>query len=68
MNAQLPVKGSIVWSRGRDYEGATTGTFRGCQMEGCRGTRIGVRWPDGKMTWPCTKGMILHENGIWEII
>lgn len=37
--------------------GRTTGTARQCQLEGCRGLRIGVRWPDGHITWPCSKGL-----------
>ncbi len=45
-------------------EGHTTGTFRACQLEGCTGTRVGVRWPDGKLTWPCTKGMRRVAAGV----
>ena len=29
---------------------------RKCQMEGCHGWRIHVVWPDGKSTYPCSKG------------
>lgn len=59
-------KGERVLSQGGE-EGSTTGTSRSCTMEGCRGIRIGVRWPDGKTTWPCTKGMI-HDGDGWRII
>lgn len=50
-------KGTVVLN----YEGTekgicTGGTYR-CQMEGCLGLRVVVRWPDGKITRPCTKGM-----------
>ena len=47
------------WMLNRD------GTIRGeirnlncrrCQMEGCTGMRIHVKWPDGKSTYPCSKG------------
>jgi hypothetical protein len=37
--------------------GFTTGGVRRCQLDGCPGIRVGVRWPDGRMTWPCTEGM-----------
>ena len=29
---------------------------RKCAMEGCTGMRIHVKWPDGKSTYPCSKG------------
>lgn len=47
----------------RDYRktrkpsGRATGTTYPCRMEGCTGVRVMVRWPDGKVTWPCSKGM-----------
>jgi hypothetical protein len=37
--------------------GQLTGTSRRCQLEGCLGRRYGVRWPDGSLTWPCSKGL-----------
>jgi hypothetical protein len=51
-----------VWSRNLKMYGIPTGKTRRCQMEGCRGTRIGVRWvhANGKgtyVTWPCTRGL-----------
>ena len=46
--------------------GNTTGGTRTCTIEGCRGVRVGVRWGDGKLTWPCTEGM--HKvDGAWYI-
>jgi len=47
--------------------GVTTGGERPCTMEGCPGKRIAVRWPDGRLTWPCTKGMNRLENGSYLI-
>jgi hypothetical protein len=42
----------------RDGEhGAPTGGIRPCRMEGCTGIRFGVRWPDGKITWICSRGV-----------
>lgn len=29
---------------------------RPCRLEGCTGMRIHVEWPDGKSTYPCSKG------------
>ena len=37
--------------------GKPTGGTRYCTLEGCNGLRLGVRWPDGKITFPCLKGM-----------
>ena len=48
-------------------EGAPTGGAYACQQEGCRGRRISVRWPDGRITRPCTKGMIETQPGVWQI-
>lgn len=38
---------------------------RRCTLEGCTGKRLGVRWPDGRLTWPCTKGMERLPSGDW---
>lgn len=46
--------------------GVVVGT-RHCQLEGCRGLCLIVRWPSGKRTMPCTKGMEEKRNG-WHII
>jgi uncharacterized membrane protein len=60
-------KGDAVWSRGRTDRGTATGGSRRCQLEGCNGICVGVKWANGKMTWPCTRGMAQLE-GEWEII
>lgn len=52
---------------GRGKPGALTGTTRHCRLEGCTGRRLGVRWPDGKITWPCSKGLILRKDGEYQI-
>jgi len=59
--------GDTVWGRGRKESGIATGTVRRCQMDGCTGVRIGVRWSDGKITWPCSKGME-QVGGAWEVM
>ena len=52
-----------VISRDGGKKGKPTGGSRVCGMEGCSGRRIGVRWSDGKLTWPCTKAMQVSETG-----
>jgi hypothetical protein len=57
----------IIWSQdGREY-GERTGGTRRCPLEGCTGLRIYVRWPDGRITYPCTKGLIERSDGTWQI-
>jgi hypothetical protein len=36
-------------------------------MEGCLGRRLYVRWPNGKLTMPCTKGLKSREDGDLQI-
>ena len=58
-----PRKGGRITRPGR-----VTGGARRCQLEGCLGRRIGVRWPDGRITWPCTRGMMVRRDGQYEIL
>jgi hypothetical protein len=61
---------SKVISRDGKSIGKVTGGERHCQMDGCTGMRIGVRWNDGKLTFPCTKGMSIVKQGgkeVWKI-
>lgn len=65
---------TLCYPRGYDAKtqaphppGKLTGGERACTLEGCRGKRIGVRWDDGKLTWPCTRGMFIREDGQWQI-
>lgn len=41
---------------------------RPCTMEGCTGVRIHVKWPDGKSTYPCSKGCREISPGLLQII
>jgi len=52
-----------VVSRSGCLIGKPTGTTRQCQLEGCTGICIGVRWEDGIITWPCSKGMTFSKKG-----
>ena len=61
--------GDVVISRDGISKGKTTGGERCCSMEGCTGRRLGVRWQDGKLTWPCTKGMSFDtREQVWKLI
>ena len=58
-----------VIARGGRKIGRTTGNEKCCNLEGCTGRRLHVRWKDGKFTWPCTKGMLWNDaEQSWKII
>lgn len=40
---------------------------RRCRLEGCTGVRIHVVWPDGKSTYPCSKGCHPIDKGTLQI-
>ena len=44
--------------------GIRTGHVRSCNLEGCRGLRLHVVWPDGHATWCCTKALRDFRNGL----
>jgi hypothetical protein len=58
--------GLLVYGReGTDFEnvaGIVTNTSY-CPLVGCGGLRLHVRWPDGKRTYPCSKGCTQQEGG-----
>ena len=58
--------GSKVWSRDGNSCGVVTGTSL-CRLEGCAGTRLHVRWPDGCRTYPCAKGCSVRADGDLQI-
>ena len=57
----------FVQSRSGDVTGRVVGHGRPCQLEGCRGWTISVRWPDGHLTRPCSKGMAVVDTDTWRI-
>ena len=65
-----PVLGRRVYGRkGSEFEsiyGTVTGSSA-CHIESCRGTRLHVKWPDGKRTYPYLTGCIERANGDLEI-
>jgi len=40
---------------------------RDCDLESCGGKRLATRWDNGKLTYPCTKGMEWQGNA-WRIL
>lgn len=49
--------------------GKTLGSVRRCQLEGCSGVRVTVRWSDGTITYPCSKGLEWNDaEGCWIIV
>lgn len=60
-------RGSLVYNRDGSEAGTATGGERKCQLDGCPSQRVGVRWPNGKMTWPCIRGLLQRADGAWQI-
>jgi hypothetical protein len=56
-----------VWDPTGSERGIRTGGWRHCQMEGCNGLRVGLRWANGRISWPCTKGLITRPDGQWQM-
>ena len=55
----------IYGCRGTSFEkiaGVVTESTRRCLLDGCGGTKVMVRWPDGHKTWPCCKGIVQEKN------
>lgn len=61
-------KGVVVHSSDMSISGKTTGGERRCGMEGCGGRLVGVRWVDGKLTFPCVRGMKQLSDGSYQIL
>lgn len=57
-----------VWARKATQAGRITGATRLCNLEGCNGLRISVRWASGKVTFPCSKGLKVRKDGQLQII
>lgn len=60
------IRASKIVSKNGKQTGRPT-SMRVCNLEGCGGLRIGTRWKDGKLTWPCTRGMKETEPTVWRI-
>lgn len=62
-----PKLGDLCSARDGKALGVVVG-FRPCSLSGCRYKRLGVRWPDGRMTWPCLAGCGWMAPGMWKIL
>ncbi|KKN02744.1 hypothetical protein LCGC14_1114690 [marine sediment metagenome] len=60
-------RGLAVYARGSKVKGTTTGGGHVCPIESCGEWCIGVRWPDGELTYPCTGGMVMRSDGARQI-
>jgi hypothetical protein len=67
MNNNPYAKGTLIYSRDAKHRGRLTGSRRLCSLEGCRGERLGARWNNGKITFPCTNGMVFLKRS-WRLI
>lgn len=66
----LPKPGKLpkyVLTRNGKEKGQTTGAAHKCRLDGCSGWRITVRWPDGKLSYPCSRGMKVVRGATWQI-
>jgi hypothetical protein len=41
---------------------------RHCSCEGCKGTTLVARWPNGKLSYPCSAGLSYRKNGDLQIL
>jgi hypothetical protein len=71
--AKVDAQGRVVvygrrGSRLERVAGVIVGTPRRCRLKGCLGVRQGVRWPSGRITWPCSRALVLDKRrGAWRI-
>ncbi len=56
-----------VFARNGCTRGRIIGGGDRCQLEGCIGVRISVRWPDGSLTRPCSEGLWQRKDGHYQI-
>lgn len=57
-----------VWNNLHTVRGTYTGLDRPCLVIGCHGWRVQIRWPDGSVTWPCSRGLMLQADGTARIM
>jgi hypothetical protein len=43
--------------------GEPSGAEWPCRLESCRGVRITTRWPGGRISHPCSKGLVDNGDG-----
>ena len=60
-------RGKIVFSRNGIEWGITTGGKSRPCFDECPGKRIGVRWPDGELTYVCTDSFAVRDDGAYQL-
>lgn len=66
---KLDVEENKVLSRDGKHVGVIENDDAGsCDMEGCRGSLIEVKWSDGSVTQLCSRGLELTKEGMWAIV
>jgi hypothetical protein len=66
-NIQSEYVGKTILTRDASMEGKVISATRRCSMEGCLGIRLGVRWPNGRLTYPCSRGITNSPDGKLQI-
>ena len=66
-NINTDYANKVVLTRDGSKQGIASGSTRRCQLAGCGGLNIMVRWPDGKITWPCSAGLREIVNVTYQI-
>jgi hypothetical protein len=61
-------KDNRIYARDGKTVGYFTGGTRPCTMEGCHGERLGVRWKDGTLTFPCSRGTKSRRDSVLQIV
>ena len=56
-----------IYHRDGIQYGIDTGATKKCMLAGCQSQRVGVRWEDGHITWPCLKGLKGRPDGSLQI-
>lgn len=64
LTGKLP---KYVYGSGGTPKGEYRGETRRACFDGCRGRRVAVKWPDGTMTYPCTRGLEVRKDGNLQI-
>jgi len=59
---------AVIYDRAGAERAVRTGGVRACQTRGCIGQRIFVRWPDGRISEPCTSRLARRRDGNWQIV
>lgn len=63
----LPESGDECLSRDATDTGRFTGSNYPCRLAGCTGVRLGVKWSNKSVTWPCSKGLKKLEISKWQL-